>query len=146
MADQIIVLTQKIDLCSHFLRRVVVWGPNNELKIVLQTNHRKLCASTIAAFYKDRWEIELFLKALKQSLKIRTFTGTRQNALLIQIWPALIALLLLKWLHHLLKAKWSLSNLAAMLRMNLFTYRDFMQWLRDPFQTSPIVPGPIQLP
>jgi IS4 transposase len=60
--------------------------------------------------------------ALKQNLKVKTFVGTGENALRIQIWTALIAILLLKWLHHLSKARWSLSNLASMLRMNLFTY------------------------
>jgi IS4 transposase len=60
-------------------------------------------------------------KALKQNLTVKTFVGTSENALRIQIWTALIALLLLKWLHHLSKANWSLSNLASMLRLNLFT-------------------------
>lgn len=55
----------------------------------------------------------------------------------IQIWTALIALLLLQWLHHLSKAGWSLSNLAALLRLNLLAYRDVRQWLDDPFQTPP---------
>jgi len=57
----------------------------------------------------------------------------------------LIALLLLKWLHHLSKAKWSLSNLASMLRPNLFTYRPLQNWLDDPFQTPPLVPESEQL-
>ncbi len=87
--------------------------------------------------YKDRWEIELFFKALKQNLKVKTFVGTSENALRIQIWTALIAILLLKWLHHLSKAKWSLSNLASMLRLNLFTYRDLTAWLDNPFGTPP---------
>ena len=53
-----------------------------------------------------------------------------------------MALLLLKWLHHLSKAGWSLSNLACMLRLNLFTYRD---WLDDPFNAPPLTPLPEQL-
>jgi hypothetical protein len=88
---------------------------------------------------------ELFFKALKQNLKVKSFVGTSENALRIQIWTALIAILLLKWLHHLSKAKWSLSNLASMLRLNLFTYRDLRKWLDDPFRTPPIAPGPEQL-
>jgi len=67
------------------------------------------------------------------------------NALLAQIWTALIALLLLKWLHHISRAGWSFSNLAAMLRMNLFTYRDLLDWLEDPFGSPPIEPVPEQL-
>jgi len=57
----------------------------------------------------------------------------------------LIALRLLKWLHHLSQANWSLSNLATMLRLNLFTYRDLREWLHNPLGTPPIVPAPEQL-
>jgi hypothetical protein len=84
-------------------------------------------------------------KALKQNLKVNSFVGTTENALRIQIWTALIAILLLKWLHHLSKAKWSLSNLASMLRLNLFTYRDLRKWLDDPFETPPMIPESRQL-
>ena len=84
-------------------------------------------------------------KALKQNLKVKSFVGTSENALRIQIWTALIAILLLKWLHHLSKAKWSLSNLASMLRLNLFTYRDLRNWLDDPFETPPLLPESQQL-
>jgi hypothetical protein len=131
--------------CPCLLRRVVVWDPVNEREIVLLTNLTDFGATTIAAIYKDRWEIELFFKALKQNLKVKTFVGTSENALRIQIWTALIAILLLKWLHHLSKAKWSLSNLASMLRMNLFTYRDLTAWLDNPFGTPPLLPESQQL-
>jgi hypothetical protein len=131
--------------CPHLLRRIVVRDQEQNREIVLLTNHLKFGASTIAAIYKDRWEIELFFKVLKQNLKIKTFIGTCKNALLIQIWTALIALLLLKWLHHLSQAQWSFSNLAAMLRLNLFTYRDLLEWLHQPFQTPPLVPTSLQI-
>jgi hypothetical protein len=131
--------------CPSPLRRVTVWDAVNEREIVLLTNLQEFGATTIAAIYKDRWEIELFFKALKQNLKVKTFVGTSENALRIQIWTALIAILLLKWLHHLSKAKWSLSNLASMLRMNLFTYRDLTAWLDNPFGTPPILPESQQL-
>lgn len=129
----------------HQLRRIVVWDQAHQREIVLVTNHFAFAATTIANIYKDRWEIELFFKALKQNLKIKTFVGTTENALHIQIWTALIAMLLLKWLHHLSKATWSFSNLASMLRLNLFTYRDLLDWLHNPFATPPIVPSPQQL-
>lgn len=147
LADELIRFTgaRAMQDCPHLLRRVVVWDEVNQREIVLLTNLLHLAASTIAAIYKDRWEIELFFKALKQNLKVKSFVGTSQNALLIQIWTALISLLLLKWLHHLSKAKWSLSNLASMLRMNLFTYRDLRQWLENPFGTPPQVPLAEQL-
>jgi len=127
------------------LRRIVVWNEEHQQEIVLLTNHFSFAASTLAALYKERWQIELFFKALKQNLKIKTFVGTTENALHIQIWTALIAMLLLKWLHHLSKANWSLSNLATMLRLNLFTYRDLLEWLHNPFGTPPIVPAAEQL-
>ncbi len=130
------------DKCPFLLRRVVVWDEANQREIVLLTNHLDFGATTIAAIYKDRWEIEIFFKALKQNLKIKTFVGTSENALLIQIWTALIALLLLRWLHHLSHASWSFSNLAAMLRLNLFTYRPLHDWLRAPFGQPNPPPGP----
>jgi Transposase DDE domain/Domain of unknown function (DUF4372) len=147
-ADQLIRFTgEKAQKdCPCLLRRVVVWDAIHEREIVLLTNQMEFGPTTIAAIYKDRWEIELFFKALKQNLKVKTFVGTSQNALRIQIWTALIALLLLKWLHHLSQAKWSLSNLASMLRMNLFTYRDLTAWLDNPFGTPPMLPASQQLP
>jgi hypothetical protein len=130
---------------KHQVRRIVVWDAVRQREIVLLTNHFDFGATTIANIYKDRWEIELFFKALKQNLKIKSFVGTSENALHIQIWTALIAMLLLKWLHYLSKANWSLSNLATMLRLNLFTYRDLLNWLHNPFGTPPLIPGPEQL-
>jgi len=126
--------------CPCVLRRVVVWDEVNQREIVWLTNLLAFGSTTVAAIYKERWEIEVFFKTLKQNLKIKSFVGTSENALRIQIWTVLIAILLLKWLHHLSKAKWSLSNLASMLRLNLFTYRDLQAWLNDPFGTSPYCP------
>jgi hypothetical protein len=147
LSDQLIRFTgmQAQKDCPCLLRRVVVWDAIHEREIVLLTNMIAFGPSTIAAIYKDRWEIELFFKALKQNLKVKSFVGTSENALRIQIWTALIAMLLLKWLHHLSKAKWSLSNLASMLRLNLFTYRDLRSWLDDPFETPPLLPESEQL-
>ncbi len=146
-ADQIIRLTgaQAQTDCPGPLRRVVVWDAGQQREIVLLTNLFEFGSTTIAAIYKERWQIELFFKALKQNLTVKTFVGTSENALRIQIWTALIALLLLKWLHHLSKANWSLSNLASLLRLNLFTYRDLTQWLHDPMETPPLVPAVEQL-
>ncbi len=120
--------------CPHRLRRIVVWDQENEREIVLLTNHMEFAASTIARIYKDRWQIELFFKAIKQNLKIKTFVGTSENAVQIQIWTALIAMLLLKILQLRSAFGWSLSNLAALLRLNLLTYRDLWCWLDSPFE------------
>ncbi len=131
--------------CRDLKFRRIVVDIEGEEPLVLLTNHLNFGATTIANIYKDRWQIEVFFKALKQNLKIKTFVGTSPNAIYIQIWTALIAMLLLKWLHYLSKAKWSLSNLAGMLRLNLFTYRDLHAWLDQPFSTPPVGAGPDQL-
>jgi hypothetical protein len=146
LADEIIRLTsaQGRKDCPHELRRVVVWDEEKQRELVLLTNHLDFGATTISAIYRNRWQIELFFKALKQNLEIRTFVGTTENALRLQIWTALIALLLLRWLHHLSRARWSLSNLASMLRLNLFTYRDLTDWINDPFDTPPEITEPEQ--
>ncbi|MEK7871607.1 MAG: transposase, partial [Nitrospirota bacterium] len=101
------------------------------------TNHFGFGTTTISAIYKDRWQIELFFKALKQNLKIKTFVGTSANAVKIQVWTALIAILILRYLKLKSKFALSLSNLVALLRMNLFTYRDLWAWLNQPFGTPP---------
>jgi len=127
------------------LRRIVVHDPEKQEPVVLLTNHLRFAASTIGEIYRDRWEIELFFKTLKQNLKVKTFVGESENALRIQIWTALISLLVIKWLHHLSKAGWSFSNMATMLRLNLFTYRALRAWLDEPYETPPIVPDTGQL-
>lgn len=119
------------------LRRLEVWDEENERTIVLLTNHMTFGATTIAAIYKDRWQIEIFFKVIKQNLRIKTFVGTSQNALLTQIWTALIAVLILKYLKYRSSFMWSLSNLVAMLRYNLFTYRDLWSWIDNPFEPPP---------
>jgi len=131
--------------CSHVLRRVVVLDKENDREIILLTNHLQFGATTIANIYKDRWQIELFFKALKQNLKVKTFVGTSENAIHIQIWTALITMLLIKYLQFLSKFSWSMSNLVAFLRWNLFTYRNLHDWINDPFQSPPLEPEPVQI-
>jgi len=121
--------------CPYPLRRVEVWNDEKQQTLVFLTNQFGFGASTIAAIYKERWQIELFFKALKQNLKIKTFVGTSANAVKIQVWTALIAMLILRYLQLKSKFSWSLSNLVALLRMNLFTYRDLWSWLDRPFTT-----------
>jgi hypothetical protein len=137
ISDQVIRFTGNITAKKgpHPLRKVVVWDEKNKREIELLTNHLEFGSTTISAIYKDRWEIELFFKALKQNLKIKTFVGTSANALKIQIWTALIAILLIKYLKFKSQLNWSLSNLVALLRLNLFTYRNIWDWLNEPFET-----------
>ncbi|MCG2659834.1 MAG: IS4 family transposase [Kiritimatiellae bacterium] len=119
--------------CPGRLRRITVWDEKQQREIILLTNEWRLAAGTLARVYRFRWQIELFFKALKQNLRIKTFVGTSENAVKTQIWTALIAMLLLKFLQLKSSWAWSLSNLAAMLRFNLLTYRDLWAWLDDPF-------------
>ena len=118
-------------------RRVEIWDPDKQESMVFLTNLPGFGATTIAAIFKDRWQVELFFKAIKQNLKIKTFVGTSANAVKTQVWAALIAILMLKYLQLKSKFDWSLSNLIALLRQQLFVYRDLYQWLDDPFQAPP---------
>ena len=126
------------------LRRVRVQTDDGK-PLDLLTNVLHLSARTIAEIYRDRWKVELFFKALKQNLKVKTFVGTSENALRIQIWTALLALMLLKWLHFLAAGRYSLSTVASLLRQNLFTYRDLKTFFSDPLRSPPLVPEPHQL-
>jgi hypothetical protein len=119
------------------MRRIEVWVEDKQETIVLLTNHLKLAAATVAEVYRERWQIEQFFRALKQSLRIKTFVGTSANAVLVQIWTALIAMLLVRWLQMRSTFGWSLSNLVALLRQQLFVYRDLMTWLNHPFESPP---------
>ncbi len=84
------------------------------------TNNFKLAASTIAAIYKDRWQVELFFKAIKQNLKIKAFLGTSKNAVLTQIWIAMICYLLLAYARHCAKEGWSVQRIIRVLQVSLF--------------------------
>jgi hypothetical protein len=140
LKDEIIELSGSgaFKKCPHQLRRIEFYNAAKKKIMVFLTNNMKLAASTIAAIYKDRWKIEIFFKNLKQNLKIKTFVGTSANAVKIQIWTALIAILILRFLQLRSKFNWSLSNLVALLRMNLFTHRDLWAWINQPFDVLPM--------
>ncbi len=118
-------------------RRIEYWNKDKREILVFFTNLLHLAASTIAAIYKDRWQVELFFKALQQTLKVKTFLGTSANAVKTQIWRALIAMLILKYLQMKSTFGWSLSNLAALLRQQLFIFRDLWAWLNAPLEGPP---------
>jgi hypothetical protein len=147
LLDEVVLLT-KLQAAgpAALMRRIEVWIEEKQESMVFFTNHLKLAASTIAAIYKERWQVELFFKALKQSLRIKTFVGTSPNAVMIQIWTALIAMLMVKYLQLRSNFGWSLSNLVALLRHQLFVYRDLMTWLNAPFQSPPQLPAIAQFP
>jgi hypothetical protein len=144
LKDQLIHLTgpQTSLKYPELLRRVVVWDEKNQREIELLTNLLDFGATTIAHIYRDRWEIELFFKVLKQYLKIKTFVGTSPNALKTQIWTALIAILLIRYLQFKSQYHLPLCRLVALLRLNLFSYRNLWDWLNNPFETPPEMPNP----
>jgi hypothetical protein len=123
------------------LRLVTIFDEDKQRKLTFITNHLGFGATTIARIYKERWQIELFFKALKQLVRVKTFVGTSANALKTQIWAALIAMLLLKYLQLRSRFGWSLSNLVAIIRQQLFAYRELYGWLDDPFQPPPALAG-----
>lgn len=116
------------------LRRVAVWDQKNQQTIELITNNFKWAAQTISDLYKSRWEIEIFFRDIKQLLHIKTFIGTSKNAVMIQIWTALITILLLKAMKATAKFGWHLSNLVAFIRLNIFVKIELQKWLDKPFE------------
>ncbi len=135
LTDEIMVLEKQAQSeTAPFLRRIRYWDEATGRELVFLTNHLELAATTVAAIYKERWQIELLFKALKQNLRIKTFVGTSANALKTQIWTALIALLAVKFLQLQAKFPWSLSRLIALLRQQLFVYPDLWRWLESPFE------------
>jgi hypothetical protein len=122
------------------LRRIHAKDPETGKRIVLLTNHMSWSAKTIALIYKDRWQIEVFFKTLKQQLKVKSFVGTSRNALLSQLWSAMIAYLLLSYLKFKSKFGWSLYTLSSILPTNLFSRRNLWDWLNAPFRASSLSP------
>lgn len=138
LADEIVVFAQHATADNErFFRLVRYWDPESEREFVFLTNHLELPATTIAALYRQRWQVELFFKALKQNLRIKSFVGTSANALKVQIWTALIAILLVRYLQLRSRLAWHLSRFIALLRQQLFVYRDLTRFLDDPFEGPP---------
>ncbi|MDH3832369.1 MAG: IS4 family transposase [Gammaproteobacteria bacterium] len=140
-SDQLITLTgvksQKLGM--PLLRRIGYRDAETGIHYEFLTNNFQLSAQTIAAIYKERWQVELFFKWIKQNLKIKSFIGNSKNAVLTQIWVALCSCLLLAYLKFSAKLGWSLQKMLRLLQLNLFMRRDLMALLRDdlPEQGSP---------
>jgi len=116
------------------LRRVAVWDDVNKQVIELITNQLTWSANTIGELYKSRWQVEIFFREIKQLLHIKSFIGTSENAVMIQIWTALITILILKFLKAIAKYNWHLSNLIAFIRLNLFVKINLLLWINNPFE------------
>jgi len=141
LKDEIIQLTgtQSKNKYPNKLRRVAIWNAENEQVIEVITNQMFWTANTISELYKSRWQIEIFFREIKQLLHIKSFIGTSENAVMIQIWTALITILVLKTLKQIAKYSWQLSNLVAFIRLNLFVKIELQTWLDKPFEDPPIV-------
>jgi len=135
--DSIIRLGAERRTMRQRLRRIELSPLEGHDEFVLLTNNLRWSAATVAELYSQRWQIEQFFRALKQNLRLKSFVGTSANAVLIQIWTALIAILLLKYLMLRSRFGWSLSNLVALLRLQLFVYRDLQAWLDEPLRAPP---------
>ena len=120
-SDQTIVLTgPKGCLCPHPLRRIGYRDPETKKHYVFLTNNFRLSAKTIADIYKERWQIEIFFRWIKQNLRIKAFIGNSRNAVMTQIYVALIAYLLLCMFKYLSKISVGLQNLIRVIQLNLF--------------------------
>lgn len=138
LKDEIIELTsaKTKEKYPKKMRRIALWDEKNQQTIELITNNTNWSANTIAELYKARWEVEIFFRDIKQQLHIKSFVGTSENAVMIQIWTALITILVLKVLKAQAKYSWYLSNLVAFIRLNLFVKVDLQKWLDNPFQKA----------
>jgi putative transposase len=134
-SDQIIQLNSAYALKrgAPVLRRIGYRDPQTGKFYQFLTNHVGWSAATIAAVYKDRWQIELFFKAIKQNLKIKAFVGTSRNAVLTQLWIAMITYLLLAIARHSARADWTVQRILRVVQLNLFERRS----LRDILDPDP---------
>jgi hypothetical protein len=96
------------------------------------TNAHHLKAKEIADIYKERWQIELFFKWIKQNLKIKTFLGTSSNAVLTQVWIALCVYLLVAYLNFKAKLGSSMQHILRVLQLNLFARRNLIEMFKPP--------------
>jgi len=147
VSDHLIQMTgKKSGRYYRKLLRLVTIETDDGKQLQFLTNQMNLAAATIAEIYKDRWQIEVFFKLIKQNLRIKSFVGTSPNAVWTQIWCAMIAMLLIKFLQFTARFGWSFSNLVYFLRMNLLVHRDLWDWLHQPFSKVPDESESIQLP
>jgi hypothetical protein len=122
--------------CHYRLRIIKSFDPETGKTIVLLTNQFKWSSKTISEVYKDRWQIEIFFKTIKQNLKIKSFFGTSRNAVLTQIWIAMIAFLLLNYLADTSNEPLTVGVLMAVIPVMIFLRKDIWLWLNKPKLTD----------
>jgi hypothetical protein len=148
ISDQTICLTgfyQKQDYPEK-LRLITIYDQEKNEELVFFTNNFKLAASTIAELYKHRWQIEKFFKWIKQNLKIKTFLGTSENAVMTQVWAAMIYYLLLAFIKFQTKYAWSMHELARIIGEVLLEHVDIIEVLKLKFDKLKLLkPEPYQM-
>lgn len=115
-------------------RLVHVWDPERRAYLKIITNNLSWTADTIAELYKARWDIEVFFKHLKQLFRVKSFVGASANAVRIQMWCAMIAMLLLRYLKNKAKYPRHLSNLITFLRLKLYSKISLESWIINPLR------------
>ena len=132
-SDQMIDLTSKKGVGYRGnLRRIGYYCLETQKQYYFLTNNTKLCAKTIAAIYKDRWQIELFFKWMKQHLKIKSFIGTSRNAVLTQLWIAMCTYLLIAYLKFINGITRPIFEMLRLLQLNLFDRRSLVELFKPP--------------
>jgi hypothetical protein len=122
------------------LRLVACTDPATGIEYRFVTTAHHLKAKEITEIYKERWRIELFLKWIKQNLKIKTFLGTTSNAELTQVWIALCAYLMLAYLKFKAKLGSSMQQILRLQQLNLFARRDLIELFKPPLTQHPVYP------
>ena len=142
ICDQTIELTSSHSKYPHPLRRVGYVDAATGQFYDFLTNHFSLAPKTIADIYKDRWQVELFFKWIKQHLKVKSFLGTSRNAVLTQLWIALCVYLLIAYIKFLNRISRSLYHILRLLQLNLFDRRPILSILSPAAPGSPAPPTP----
>jgi len=134
ISDQLVVLGDPKSSQTLKIKARIIQFEDKESGKILEfvTNNTKFLPSKIAAIYKQRWQIELLFKRIKQRYPLRYFLGENENAIKIQVWCALIADLLIKIIQDRAKRKWSYANVSSIIRLHALTYIDLKRFLEDP--------------
>jgi len=138
-SDQTIVLTGTKSRAAYpeALRRVSYVDLEKNKRYVYLTNIFTVPAKTVADIYKQRWQVELFFRWIKQHLRIKTFYGTSPNAVKTQIWTAVSIYLLVAILKKRLDLPGSLHTILQILEVNIFDKRSIIQIVKDAYKQKP---------
>ena len=127
------------------IRRIRFTDPSSEKTLIFLTNNTSLPATTIAALYKNRWQVELFFKWIKQHLRIKHFFGTSENAVKTQIWSAVCTYVLIAIIKKELQLNASLYTCLQILSVCIFEKTELSCALQPNDYTMKIQDNPNQL-